>query len=340
MVIIRMLKINNVQVIIVHKLKYVMNFITKLIFLTSILFSCKTNGQLDYRISYHPYINSAELAVIDQNYRLAFENYERAFSSEKIGFGRDYQNAALCAIEIKEYSRAIEFLEKLVSKGIEKSYFENNKKLYGELNGYGFEEFLDRFDEIRRRTFEQTVNYEVMGELGRLENRDQEFRYDYKIFIDTIRKIDAENISSFLDIVSQHNFPPEEMLGLQSPQADNLGYYHIIWHHLKNWKSDTSLIDIRPILIEAVKQGKLSSSDAASYLDIVSSKTGFVGDYGSTKVIKFGEEKKFIRLVIMRKKRKKLIKIVKCWAWEAYQTYKKNWNIILFYMIESQNLKY
>ncbi len=283
-----------------------MNLISKLVILTLVLFSCESSGQLDYRISYHPYINQAELAIIDQNYRLAYENYERAFLSGQIGLGRDYQNATMCAIEVKEYDRAIEFLEKLVSKGIEKDFFERNRNLYKELQTHGFEEFLARFDELKQRSFDLTVNFEVMGELGELQNRDQEFRHDYKTFIDTIQKIDAENISSFLNIVDQYNFPSEEMLGLQSPQADNSGYHFILWHHLKNWKSDTTLTDIRPVIIEAVKKGKLSSADAASYLDIAESQLGFIGNHGTTKVIKFGDEKKLYTISYGKEEEKKI----------------------------------
>ena len=283
-----------------------MDLISKLVILTLVLFSFESSGQLDYRITYHPYINKAELAIIDQNYRLAFENYERAFLSGQIGFGKDYQNATMCAIEVKEYDRAIEFLEKLVSKGIEKYFFEHNRNLYKELQTHGFEEFLARFDELKQRSFDLTANFEVMGELGERENRDQEFRHDYKTFIDTIQKIDAENISSFLNIVDQYNFPSEEMLGLQSPQADNSGYHYILWHHLKNWKSDTTLTDIRPVIIEAVKKGKLSSANAASYLDLAESQLGFIGNYGSTKVIKFGDEKKLYTISYGKEEEKKI----------------------------------
>jgi len=111
-------------------------------------------SQADYRISYHPYINDAELAIIDSNFRLALENYKRAFSLVKTGFGRDYHNAALCAIiELEAFDAAINYLNKLVSKGIEKNYFEQHKNVYTKLYGNGFEEFLDGYDVLQTNTF-------------------------------------------------------------------------------------------------------------------------------------------------------------------------------------------
>jgi len=249
--------------------------------------------QTDYRISYYPYINDAELAIIDSNFRLALENYKRAFNLVEIGFGRDYHNAALCAIELEEFDIALKYLNKLASKGIEKEYFEKNKNTYSKLYGKGFEEFLDGFEELQKSTFQQTVNYDLIGKLGEMENKDQEFRYDYKLFQDTIQKIDAENISKLVDLVDRYGFPSEEMLGLQSPYADRVGYHYIIWHHLKNWKSDTTLIDIRPIILDAVKDGQLSPEQAADYFNISESRVGGVGNFGNTGVIRFNDDIKF-----------------------------------------------
>jgi len=58
------------------------------------------------------------------------------------------------------------------------------------------------------------VNNDLVGTLGEMENKDQEFRHDYQSFQDTIQKIDIENISKLVTLVNKYGFPSEEMLGL------------------------------------------------------------------------------------------------------------------------------
>lgn len=264
--------------------------IVKLLFV--ILLPISALGQIDYRLSYHPYINKAELAIVDSNFKLALENYHRAFKMVEIGFGRDYHNAALCAIELGKFDDALQHLSKLAFKGVEKSYFVNNKDDYIELHNNGFEEFLDEYDELRKNSFDITVNYHLIGALGEMENRDQEFRYDTKLNRDTIQIIDAENISKFIQLVNEYGFPSEEMLGLQSPFSNSSRYHLIIWHHLKNWNINDSLIDIRPLIMDAVKSGRLSPEQAAAYLNISEAKLGGIGNYGNTGVIRFDDSPK------------------------------------------------
>ena len=46
---------------------------------------------------YHPFINKAELLVVDNNYNEALETYQKAFAAVPRGFMKDYFNAAVCA---------------------------------------------------------------------------------------------------------------------------------------------------------------------------------------------------------------------------------------------------
>ena len=152
----------------------------------------------------------------------------------------------------------------------------------------GFDKFLIEYDDIRSKTFQNTQNNYLIGTFGEMVNRDQEFRGNYKSFQDTIKKIDKENITKFVELIDKHGFPSEEMLGLQNGPYSDENYYHfIVWHHMKNWKADNTLVDIRFMLIEAVKNGKLSPEQAAEYLNLSESQMGGIGNYGDTGGIKF-----------------------------------------------------
>ncbi|PHN05192.1 hypothetical protein [Flavilitoribacter nigricans] len=252
-----------------------------------------TQAQLDFRDCYHPIINKAELAITAYDYQQALKLYQQAFGAVETGFGRDYQNAALCAIELEKYDQAIAFLEKLVAKGVAKAYFEENRARYGKLDGHGYDAFLDRYDEIRAATFDQTTNPEVIARLNEMSTRDQMFRHEFETYRDTIWKIDAENAAELVDIVDEYGFPSDEMIGLFSPTANNQDYHLIFVHQMKNWKSDTTLIDLRPMVMDAVRQGKMSPERAAVYLDFAESRIGGIGGYGSSGIIKFGRAPEF-----------------------------------------------
>ena len=250
-------------------------------------FSRSLPAQADFRTVYHPQINQAELAIVDEDYHLALQHYNRAFESIPTGFARDYHNASLCAIAIGEWKSALDFMRALVAKGVEKSFFEKNADWYVELQGQGWGAFINQYEETRKMSFGKTVDYQFIGRLGELENRDQAFRYSYELYRDTIKKIDQENIEEFLRLVEQKGFPTEEMLGVKEPTSIRGRYYLIIWHHLKNWKSDTTLSDIRPVLLDALKNGKLPPEAVAEFLNVSESKAGALGPYGNTAAIVF-----------------------------------------------------
>jgi tetratricopeptide (TPR) repeat protein len=253
--------------------------------------SLNSMAQRDYTISYYPYVNNAEMAIIDEKYALALKYYEFAFDFVEHGFARDYLNAAYCAIEISQYSLAISYLEKLVAKGVQRKYFERNKQL-AILYGHGFEEFLENVKSIREQTFEHTENRLFYGRMGQMENLEQEFRLDFEKNRDTIRKIDISNAKELFQMIDKYGFPSEEAMGLEDPFNPLAGYSHLLLvHAIKNRRGDSiSYPDFIGPIREAVTNGRLNNQLAAQYLDLTNSAIGGLGNLASTEAIYFGNE--------------------------------------------------
>lgn len=249
---------------------------------------------VDFIREYHPFINKAELAIIDKDFAEAFQNYKTAFQRVPNGFARDYHNAILCAIEVDDKDFAFDYLKRLVGKGVEKRFFIRNKNYYfHSLNqDPRWENFLHDYEWIKDATFSKTVDHEANSVLGVLANKDQEVREGNNRSSETILQIDKENITALVAVIDAKGFPTEEMLGLWTPMWSMNLYHLVILHHMKNWKVDNNLVDIRPILWQAVKDGKLSANKAAYYLDLSESEIGGVGFYGSSGLIRLQGDKR------------------------------------------------
>lgn len=280
---------------ILHTNQTTMNLVRIFLFLSCFSGSLYIHAQIDYRTQYHPNINQAELAILNENYDLALRYYQMAFRSVPTGFARDFHNASLCAIELKAYTVAIGYMRKLATKGVKKSFFTDHMAWYRPLKGNGLTPFLKEYDTLRKQTFtNKTYNKELVDQLEALSEQEKGFRDDRTTIKDLHPQIDQDQIHNFLNLVDLYGFPTEEMLGIDSPMEsvnDKKDRYHkIIWNHIRKWKEYDNIVDVQPVLLLAVRQGKLEPEVAATYFDLALAKVEGVGPYASTDVIQFGQD--------------------------------------------------
>lgn len=74
-------------------------------------------AQTDYTRVYHPIINDAELAIVDDDHATALSLYKEAFNLVDKPFAKDYYNAAICAVYTNRLNLAFDYLERIVEKG-------------------------------------------------------------------------------------------------------------------------------------------------------------------------------------------------------------------------------
>ncbi len=255
-------------------------------------------GQItDFTSVYHPVIHKAEMKIIHEDYKEAFELYQSAFDKVRFGFARDYYNALLCAIEVDDLDSVFKYLEKLAGKGVERWYFTYNETvLFSKIkDDPKWKSFLDLYEYIQQQSYLITVDYEVLGELGRRDNLDQEVRNTHRGDYNAIQKIDNGNIEYLVKVILEKGFPSEEMLGKPTPVSGMDFYHNMILHHMKNWKLDTTLTDLRPFLRKAVRDGKITPERVAYYLDLSESRIGGIGTHGSSGLFRLqGEQGLFV----------------------------------------------
>lgn len=267
-------------------------------FIFSLLFFFQLNAQTpNFFIEYYPVIDHAERYIMEEKYGEALGLYKKAFDKVKVGFARDYHNAILCAIEVNDTEFAFEYLEKLVSKGVELRWFQRNEDYYKPLlNLPKWKRFIENYDLIKASNFDITFDYEYAGKLGEMFNRDQKVREGANPDFQKIKEVDLENLAIFRELIERKGFPTEEMLGVFTPNANLIDLHIQIVHHQKNHKADSTLFDLNLILFLAVRNGKLHAEQAAEYFDIAGSSIGGIGKYGTTGVIKLRGEEGFYKI--------------------------------------------
>lgn len=226
----------------------------------------------DFTKVYYPNINDAEMAITRQEFRLALTYYKTAFGSEESGFARDYRNAILCAIHTEDDAFAFNYLEKMILKGLDKTFLADT--IFKPLNRKpGWGKLMDAYDRLHHKSL-TSIQGNLLRELVAMEERDQLFRSkegSYKVYGDTIAKIDIENVLRFQQLVADYGFPSEDIIGAFSSEQN--APYNLILHHqaqnLSNRKYKFPLApSLAPILVKAAKEGKCSPAHAGFLLSL------------------------------------------------------------------------
>jgi hypothetical protein len=226
----------------------------------------------DFIKVYYPAINNAELAITTQQYSDALIYYKRAFKSVESGFARDYRNAILCAIQSKDDAFAFQYLEKLVLKGMDKYYLED--KVFESLRSKkAWAKLMNSYDRLHKESLKR-INGEYLRELSAMGDRDQFFRAkegSYKLYGDTIAKIDLENVLRFQQLVGDYGFPSEDLIGAFISEQ-NAPYNIVLHHHAQNLSNKKYKYLTAPsldqIIVQAAQTGKCSPGHAGFLLSL------------------------------------------------------------------------
>lgn len=227
------------------------------IFLLAVfLLNCSSKKEFNVP-KYYELVNKAELQICRTNYTEAIESYRQAFNHIDKPFGKDVFNSALASAIIKNDKTLISNLQKII----------NNSDELGRIESVFVEKYLSKenWDEmVAQRELE--YNSELRQEFKEILERDQLFRPMYDTHDDTINANRKLNVNRILEITKDLGFPAHQELGY----TRNLrGQKHdIVLHHTAQRRSyDKSVIDLEPILKEAVNNGRFDPERAIFYLN-------------------------------------------------------------------------
>ena len=117
------------------------------------LFTTQLFAQTDYRKTYYPLINKAELAILDENYQEALTFYDQAFAQNK-PFAKDIHNAALCGMKLENKTIAKKYLIKFAKKGLLIERIEENDNFFSLKTDSDWLQFRDMYNQFYQPSVE------------------------------------------------------------------------------------------------------------------------------------------------------------------------------------------
>jgi hypothetical protein len=211
--------------------------------------------EVNYLKVYYPTINAAEKTVIDGNYRLALEVYQKAFAAVPKAFMKDYFNAAVCATYAGDATNTYKYLLEVAGKGISLDFVKQESAFIGIQRDATWRDFEVKYL-AKKRDFETKINKTLKEKLDKIIERDQWFRVrNPETFSDTIRKIDAKNALELDYLISKYGFPNEETIGCGEGGMPVVQYpFYTIF---KRQVPDNQTVNFSNMILEAIRKGKM-----------------------------------------------------------------------------------
>ncbi len=217
----------------------------------------------DYTKVYHPVIYEAEQFILVKDYAAALDKYKAAFKEAPEPFARDYYNAAVCAVLAENHSQAIDYLNKLILKGVTLEYLQK-KEVFAPLHDSRAWKKLEKKYPKHRRKYKRKADLDLRADLDELYARDRYYRFaegGLRVYADTLRKIENDNVDILLRNIQKHGYPGEKLIGV-GDTIEQLPRFSIVIERQTKAKKG---FDFSDILKEAVQNGSLSPQ-AAAYL--------------------------------------------------------------------------
>jgi hypothetical protein len=220
--------------------------------------------QRDFTKVYYPFVRKAEIAITYHSFKEAIANYKQAFSAVEHPFAKDYYNASLSALQLKDFALAGEYVGLLMDKGIDTAFF--RKPVFASLRKHKTWKRLMRTYPERRKRYISRIDTALYQEILSLVEKDQYFRRkegSYEMYGSEIREADSVNMRRVKQIIVQYGYPDENRLGIYDNNFAVSPLQLILRHHYQNGVNDLS-----DVLLEQVKNGKLSAREFAQHEDV------------------------------------------------------------------------
>ena len=194
-----------------------MNYFYILLSISIFVFSCK-NTQSSVQTTtelpsknignialYYELVHEAELALIQNKYTEAVDYYLAA-NEEGDLFVKDAENALLVAVTAKNNRAALVFAEKLLEKGVPKTYFEKR-------TGFNVFRASEEWKGLISAKKEYKKNSLLKKRIAELIAMDQQYRYD-DYYRDTMLFVDSIIKNEILAIFDQYGYPNANVIGV------------------------------------------------------------------------------------------------------------------------------
>lgn len=227
-----------------------------------------TAQQKDY-IYYNQQIQKAENYIVSSSYKKAVKVYKKLYKTYPKTFAKDDYNAFVVSILANKQNLSEVFLLKLAKKGIYLDTILNKTKKEPLFMSYYS---TNKWEKIKTNYFALYQTYlthrrqGLIDTLKQLAYRDQHLRQNggYRVYRDTIAKVDNENYEILKAIILQNGFPTEEIISTVNFLRPN--YVPLILRHDGQSAKDTSILG--SVLYNEVLKGNFSADYYADLEDL------------------------------------------------------------------------
>lgn len=209
-------------------------------------------------------INTAELALLTNDLSVAKSHYEKVVKMNVPLFTKDINNILIVAAELKEADLFYLLLDQLLDKNIGNEALVDKFGSYELTKDKRWEQFLEKNEahQVKKPALRVMIDSLLMA--------DQEFRKkegSYRLYGDTIRKIDSMNMELLFSLMKNDVFPSEFEIGAKG-LSGTVGW-EVILHH---YAQSTSIIKDKPkitaLLVDLAQKRKIMPNQVAYLIDL------------------------------------------------------------------------
>lgn len=216
---------------------------------------------------YYSYINSAEIAIYDSNYSEAEKLYDLGFNYKKHPFLVDVYNLTLVYAIQKKHKKVYENLKKLADFNYPISKFEDEVvfTIFADFYRSKYGKRIIKYAENPNYSF----NLNLRKTYDSLLVVDQYFRKkegSYKVYGDTIYKIDKSNVELMYKLIAQYGFPSEDLIGTSFGFSYNQ-FNIIVSHNHPNVSNKLMTYDFHELLLSAIISGAINNRKGANLIE-------------------------------------------------------------------------
>lgn len=243
----------------------------KVILFLLLIFSLNAYA-VDYRKDYYPYISRAELAIVQEDYSLALQQYQTAFGNVPHVFLKDYYNASVCATLLQKYELSFVYLAEMAKLGFRQEQVLQNATLTKLQKLPEWQEFIKnypKYREIYSTKFDKTYKNLLDSYYHQALNLQQE-DYEQKENREKLYQKNDSLLKNFQELIQKRGFPQEAIYSegiLEIPPQQMFLWLALTF--VIDTSSDDPMGAYRGILEEAVKNGQLSPYLYAHLSDVL-----------------------------------------------------------------------
>jgi len=220
-------------------------------------------------LSYYETINKAEIANLDKDLLKSDSLYQIAFKLVEKPFKEDYLLASINSEKLNNNPKTYEYLKSGISVGLTKKRIKKQLSKFKKSNEW--KSLKKEYESIRER-YLKTLNLTLRKELIKMVDKDQIVRHPIFGSWKKMKKTDNYNHNRLLEIIKENNgkWPGRFTIGDGNENGKYaFGEITIMLHHF----SKEQVLNLKPILVDAILTGELSPYNAVYPLDYTNSKT-------------------------------------------------------------------